>query len=45
MKGLEKAEEFFMTEFETDEEMMRAYESLTEEEVNALNWLIFNDQK
>ena len=45
MKGYERAEEFFTTEFKTDEEMIKAYEALTEEEVNALNWLIFNDQQ
>lgn len=44
MRGLEKAEEFFTTEFKTDEEMMAAYEALTEEEANALNWLIFNER-
>lgn len=41
MKGLERAEEFFTTEFKTDEEMVKAYEALNEEERNALNWLIF----
>ena len=44
MKGLERAEEFFTTEFKTDEEMMAAYEALTAEERTALDWLIFNDR-
>ena len=44
MKELERATEFFTTEFKTDEEMIAAYEALTEEEVNALNWLIFNER-
>lgn len=44
MKGLERATEFFTTEFKTDTEMMEAYEALTEEERNALNWLIFNER-
>lgn len=44
MKAMDKAEEFFTTEFKTDEEMMAAYEALTVEEVNALNWIIFNER-
>lgn len=42
MKGLERAEEFIATVFNSDEEMVKAYEALNEEERNALNWLIFN---
>ena len=42
IKGIDRAEEFICTIFETDEEMRKAYESLDEDAVKALEWIIFN---